>query len=102
VVNNEQGVDVPATQNLEALATIRTSFFTYDGSKTNVSTTFDYYPSLSSWGRQRLQFDFSLARDLWKDFSFSIDVYDTFDSDPPDPAAARNDAGVVTSIGWTY
>ncbi len=38
----------------------------------------------------------------FENFAFSIDVFDSFDSDPPDPEAARNDAGVVTSIGWTY
>jgi hypothetical protein len=102
VVNNEEGVDVPNTQNLEGLASFRSSFFTYDGAKTNFSTSLDYYPSLSNWGRQRLQFDCSLTQTLWKDFAFSINVFDTFDSAPPDPAAARNDAGVVTSIGWTY
>ena len=102
VVNNEQGVDAEPTKNVEAVATFRSSFYTYDGSKTNFSTSFNYYPSLSSWGRQRLQFDASLSRDLWKDFSFSISVFDTFDSAPPNPEAAQNDVGVVTSIGWTY
>ena len=102
VVNNEEVVDAPSTQNIEALGSFRWSFFTYDGAKTNLSTSLDYYPSLSSWGRQRLQFDFGLTQTLWKDFSFSINVFDTFDSEPPNPASARNDVGVVTSIGWTY
>ena len=102
VVNNEEGVDVPNTQNLEGVASFRSSFFTYDGAKTNFSTSLDYYPSFSSWGRQRLQFDGSLSQTVWKDFSVSINVFDTFDSAPPDPTAARNDAGVVTSVGWTY
>ncbi len=102
VVNNEEGVDTPNTQNVEALASARSSYFTYDGSKTNFSVSIDYYLSLSSLGRQRLQFDCAFSRDFWKDFSFSINVFDTFDSDPPDPDADRNDVGVVTSIGWTY
>jgi Protein of unknown function, DUF481 len=102
VGNNEQGVDAPSTQNLEAVATFRTSFFTYDGPKTNFALNFNYYPSLSDWGRQRLQFDCSFTRELWKDFAFSIDVFDSFDSAPPDATAAHNDVGVVTSIGWTY
>jgi hypothetical protein len=102
VGNNEQGVDTPATQNLEAAFTLSTSYFTYDGSKTNFALSFNYYPSLSSWGRQRLQFDSSFTRELWRNFSFSIDVFDSFDSDPPSADADRNDAGVVTSIGWTY
>jgi hypothetical protein len=102
VVNNEEGVDVPNTQNLEGIASFRSSFFTYDGAKTNFSTTLDYYPSFSNWGRQRLQFDGSLSQTLWKDFAVSINVFDTFDSAPPDPEAARNDVGIVTSVGWTY
>jgi len=102
VFSNEQAVDAETTQNLEALIAYRSSYYTYDGSKTNFSVGLDYYPSLSDWGRQRLQFDMSLAQDLWKDFSFTISVFDTFDSDPPDPNALRNDTGVVTSVGWTY
>ena len=102
VVNNEQGVDTATTQNVEALTSLRSSFFTYDGSKSNFSMSIDYYVSLSAFGRQRLQFDCGLTRDFWKDFSFSIHVFDTFDSAPPNPEAARNDAGAVTSIGWTY
>jgi hypothetical protein len=102
VFNNEQGVDTPTSQNVEALASVRSSFFTYDGSQTNFSMSIDYYISLSTFGRQRLQFDCGFKRDLWKDFSFSINVFDTFDSDPPNAEAERNDAGVVTSVGWTY
>ena len=26
----------------------------------------------------------------------------TFDSDPPNPDADRNDVGAVASVGWTY
>ena len=102
VVNNEQGVDTEPTENFEATATFRTSYYTYDGSKTNFTLGFDYFPSLSNWGRQRIQFDVSLSQDVWKDLSFSIDLFDTFDSRPPNPDAARNDVGIVTSLGWTY
>jgi hypothetical protein len=102
VVNNEEAIETGTTQNFEALITYRNSYYTYDGSKTTFSMGFDYFPSLSNWGRQRIQFDASLSRDLWGDFSFSIDVFDTFDSQPPDPNALRNDTGVVTSVGWTY
>ena len=81
-------VDTEPTKNFEGTVTFRSSYYTYDGSKTNFSMGFDYFPSLSNWGRQRLQFDVSLSQDVWKDLSFSIDVFDTFDSDPPDPNAA--------------
>jgi hypothetical protein len=61
-----------------------------------------YYPSFSSWGRQRLQLDASVKRELWKNFNVGLTMFDTFDTDPPNPDAARNDVGVTVTIGWTY
>lgn len=102
VVNDEIPVDAPERQNLEGLVAVGGSFYTYDRPKTNLDVTFQYYPSFSSWGRQRLQLDSSVKRELWRDFFCALDVFDTFDSRPPEPGAARNDVGVVVSIGWTY
>ncbi len=102
VVNDEQGVDTASTQNVEGLLVLKTSYYSYDRPKTNVDASFQYYPSLSQWGRQRLQIDTAVKRELWKDFFVALNVYDTFDSAPPNPDAARNDVGVVASIGWSY
>lgn len=102
VVNDEQPVDAPHRQNLEGLVAVSTSFYTYDRPKTNLDVTVEYYPSFSNWGRQRLQVDTRLKREMWRDFYVALDVYDTFDSAPPDPAAARNDVGIVVSVGWSY
>jgi hypothetical protein len=102
VVNDEIPVDAPERQNVEGLVATGASFYTYDRPKTNLDVTFQYYPSFSSWGRQRLQFDSSVKRELWRDFFCALDVFDTFDSRPPEPGAARNDVGVVVSIGWSY
>ena len=101
-VNNEQGVDVETTQNIEALFYFRASYFTYDRPKTNFDLTLQYYPSLSDLGRQRVQLDASAKRELWKDFFVSANFYNTFDSRPPNPAANTNDVGIVLSIGWSY
>jgi hypothetical protein len=100
--NDEQGVDVGSTQNLEALLLFQSSYYTYDRPKTNVDVSVQYYPSLSNAGRQRLQLDAAAKREFWKDLFLSINAYDTFDSRPPNPDADRNDVGVVVSIGWSY
>jgi len=100
--NNEQNVDAEPTKNLEALFTVRQSYYRYDRPKTNVDIAFQYYPSLSNWGRQRIQLDASARRELLKDFFLSINTFDTFDSRPPSPDAAKNDVGVSFSIGWSY
>jgi hypothetical protein len=102
VVNEEVGIDTPGTENVEGMLALQTSHYTYD----NLATTFDssitYFPSFSSWGRQRLQFNASLRQDIWKDLYISANGFDTFDSDPPDEGADKNDVGIVISIGWTY
>src|SRR5262245_6462161 len=102
VFNDEQGVDVEPTQNVEGLVLLTASYFTYDRPKTNLDLNTQYYPSLSNLGRHRLQLDASVKRELLKDFFVSLNMFDTFDSRPPDPTAAKNDVGVVVSIGWTY
>ena len=102
VLNDEQGVDTAATQNIEGLIVANVSYYAYDRPRTNFDLRFLYYPSLSNFGRQRVQIDSAVKRELWKDFFFSLSVYYTFDSDPPNPEAARADTGVVTSLGWSY
>ena len=102
VVNNEDGVDTEPTQNIEGLLGLQTWYYTYDRPKTNVDASVDYFPGLSDWGRQRLQVNAAVKRELWKDFFVAFNVYDTFDSAPPSPGADRNDVGVVISLGWSY
>ena len=59
-------------------------------------------PSLSDFGRQRIQLDAAVKREIWKDLFLSLTGYNTFDSRPPNPEANTNDVGVVMSIGWSY
>jgi Protein of unknown function, DUF481 len=100
--NDERGVDVEPTQNVEALFVFSSSFYTYDRPKTNLDFSLEYYPSLSNRGRQRVQLDAAIKREFWKDFFVSFNLYNSYDSRPPNPAADTNDIGLVLSVGWTY
>jgi hypothetical protein len=100
--NDEQAVDSEGTQNLEAIMTFRTSYYAYDYPRTNLDIGLQYFPSLSDFGRQRIQFDANTRRELWKDVFLAINVFDSFDSDPPSADADRNDVGVVLSFGVSY
>ena len=102
VVNDERGIDVDPEQNVEALLLFSGSFFTYDRPKTNLDASLQYYPSLSNTGRHRLQLDFGAKREFFKDLFVALNLYNTYDNRPPNPAADQNDVGVVVSIGWTY
>jgi hypothetical protein len=101
-VNNEQGEDTEPTQNIEAVANLRASYYTYDRPRTNIDFSFEYYPSLNDFGRQRIQLDAAFKREVWKDFFISLTVFDSFDSRPPNPESNTNDVGLVLSFGWTY
>jgi len=100
--NHEQGVDVEPTQNVEALFTFETAFYTYDRPKINVDVSLEYYPSLTDPGRQRVQLDAGVKREVWKDLFVALNLYNSYDNRPPSPAANTNDVGVVVSIGWSY
>jgi hypothetical protein len=102
VVNREDGVDVETTTNVEGLLVFQTSFYTYDRPKTTIDISFSYYPSFTTWGRQRLQLDSSVKREILKDFYLSLNLFDSFDSKPPNTAFDTNDFGIVLSIGWSY
>jgi hypothetical protein len=102
VFNDERGVDVEPTQNVEALVTLVSSFYTYHRPKTNLDINLQYYAGLSDPGRQRLQLDAGVKREFWKDLFLALILYNTYDSRPPNPAADTNDVGVVLSVGWSY
>jgi hypothetical protein len=102
VVNDERGVDVEPTQNIEALLMFQTSFYTYDRPTTSLDISLVSYPSLSDAGRHRVQLDASVKQEFWKDLFVGLSLYNTYDNRPPNPASNSNDVGVVLSVGWTY
>ena len=100
--NHEQGLDVEPTQNVEALLTLETAYYTYDRPKMNFDVSLQYYPSLSNIGRQRVQLDADAKREVWKDLFVALTLYNSYDNRPPNLTADTNDVGVMLSIGWTY
>jgi hypothetical protein len=46
--------------------------------------------------------DISASREIVKDLTIVLTFYDSYDSDPSDPTAQKNDYGLVTSLGWTF
>jgi hypothetical protein len=100
--NDERGLDVEPTQNVEALLMFGASYYTYDRPKTNLDLNLQYFPSLRNSGRQRLQLDASAKREFFKDVFVSVTLYNSYDNRPPNPAADTNDVGVVLSVGWSY
>ena len=60
------------------------------------------YPSLTVGGRYRTEFDLGLKREIVKDFTVGVTVYDSYDSKPPAGSSSTHDLGITLSVGWTF
>ena len=102
-VNREEPVDAPSVTNVEALATVRYSFFTYDFPKTEVLLQGKLFPSLSNTGRVRVGIDSKVRRAIiTNDLYIAINVFDEYDNRPPTGGAQSNDVGMTFSVGWRF
>ncbi len=101
-VNREWSANQDGGYNLEAFLGIEHSVFRYDYPKTDMTVEAIVYPNLNDWGRVRAEIDVSASREIVKDLTIVVSFYDSYDSDPLDPSAAKNDYGLVSSLGWTF
>jgi len=101
-VNREWSSDSDDEYNLEAFISVEHSVFRYDYPKTDISLEATLYPGLSTWGRVRSEVDISASREIVRDLTLVLTFYDSYDSDPVSVDAAKNDYGLVTSLGWTF
>jgi hypothetical protein len=90
--------------NLEAMAHLDVQWFTFGNNETDLDTSFSVMPSLSSPGRVRLELSSTFRREIFfKDLYFSINFFETYDSDPPQLGSQqKNDFGITTALGWKF
>jgi hypothetical protein len=101
-VNREKPLEGETTTNTEAALVLTYDRFSYDFPKVDVYVSLAGFASLSDWGRTRLELDARLKRELLKDFTVSLRVYESYDSRPPTEGSARNDYGFTFGLGWTF
>jgi Protein of unknown function, DUF481 len=102
-VNREKYNVVPArasSTNVDALAGM--DFTTFRFSKTDITSHFFVYPSVTTPGRVRAQLKSDISYKLAKDFWWGFHVYENFDSKPPIRTANKNDLGVSASISYKF
>lgn len=92
-------VGQPRTTNADALAGV--DFLTFRFSRTDITSRFTLFPSLTTPGRMRIQGNSDLRIKIVKDLWLGFHLYENFDSKPP-VRADKNDLGVSTSIGWKF
>jgi hypothetical protein len=102
-VNREQytGEESFAT-NVEAIGVLGFEYFRFDFPEMDVTTSFAAIPNLTTLGRVRLQLDSKLRIEIVKNLYWSLNFWDSFDSQPPTEDFKRNDLGLTTTLGWTF
>jgi hypothetical protein len=78
--------------------------FRFSDPEASLSAQAALYPSITESGRYRGSFNITLQRDIVKDFTINLTMYESYDSDPPEDGAevSTNDYGIVTSIGYKF
>ena len=88
---------------LMAIIVGRYHFFLYNFPKTDFLIHLSVMPVITEWPRVRVEFAGSLKREIIKDFTVNLSVFDSYDSDPSSTTAVANhDFGIVLSVGWTF
>jgi putative salt-induced outer membrane protein YdiY len=102
VAANEVFVDQDLKSSVEGFGGIQFDFYRFHFPNMDISTYLYAFPSLTAWGRVRLEFDSKIRIEILRDLYWSLNLYNSFDSDPPSETANRNDFGISTSLGWKF
>ena len=82
----------------EAIAGVEFSHFTYDGLTNQLTVQFIALPNLTQEGRIRFQLDVNLRQNIIGNLYWSIDLFETYDSEPPQPDAPKSEPMRVSNL----
>jgi hypothetical protein len=89
-------------QSLEALLGGSWRIFKFNQPKISLNSTLQLYHSLTESDRNRSKLNFSLRQEIIPDFFIDVSLYHSYDTNPPDPAAEKDDYGLTTSLGYSF
>lgn len=103
VYNREYVTGSPEIDNsAEAIAGISYQLFKHSSHSPKLQVSLQAFPSLTDGPRWRANFNFNISWKVFKDFQFSFQVNNQYDSKPPGEDSADNDMSAVTSLGYTF
>lgn len=104
VVANQEWVTGTANsqQSLEGLLGVTWRVFQFKSPETSLTSSAALFPSFTEAHRYRANFNLSLRREIIENFFLDLSTYYDYDSEPPSDASAKDDYGVVTSVGYSF
>ena len=88
--------------NIEVLTGIHYKWYRYRHPNIDITSGFNMYPSMTTWGRVRFEYDLAAKVEVVKDVFVGLTVYDNFDNNPTASNSSKNDWGVITSLGYSF
>jgi hypothetical protein len=101
VATRERFTGEPAASLLEAVVGANLDFFSPSDDDFTFSNGIVSYYNLGGRGRVRLEVQSSIRHEFLKDFYWSVNGFESFDSSPPADEKG-NDAGVSIALGWSF
>jgi putative salt-induced outer membrane protein YdiY len=89
-------------KSLEGLIAGTWRIFKFNTPKVSLNATVVLYPSITESGRYRTSTNISLRREIVTDFYLDLSFYQSYDSEPPDITAEKDDYGITTSLGYSF
>jgi hypothetical protein len=97
---HEQFAGQPSDESAEAALGTQLDFFTPNNDDFDITNRIVSYFRLGD-ARVRLDLQSSYRHELFSDFYWSLNGFDTFDGDPPE-GQKRNDFGVSVTLGYKF
>ncbi len=92
----------PANRNLDVSIGTTLDVFIYGAHDISLTTGFQVIPSVTDSGRVRLALNSQLSYELFHNLTLGFQVYEQYDSRPPQEGALTNDLQVSTSFGYKW
>jgi hypothetical protein len=103
VVNQEKSTDGVESGSLKELfGQLEVNIYRFEKPKITVLIAETFYYSLSQTGRFRNDGSMTVKWELFKDFNFSLEPYNSFDSKPPVEGNPSFDFGVVFGLNYKF
>jgi len=103
-VNREIPVTGAQQTSLEAVGTLRYSYFKYSDPERSFNSDLSVFPSLTEAGRWRATFNTDFRLEFLSDLFWKLTLYASYDSDPAsqDASTSNSDYGVTSSFSYKF
>ncbi len=104
IVYNRESVTSAAEvdDSAEALVAVGFRRFKRSSHSPSVQISFATFTNIGETRRFRNVFNFNVSWKVVGNFKFSVQVNNSYDSDPPGTDSNNNNLSLVTSIGYTF